>query len=386
MKKTISLIWILVLVMTSLSSAIEDPWTTRANMPTARLCLSTSVINGKIYAIGGAIAIRVQPRGQEVVSTVEEYDPVTDNWTTKSPMPTPRWGLSSSTVNGKIYAIGGAEDHPVSPSNTVEEYDPATDTWTTRSPMPTARWGLSTSVVNGKIYAIGGGIPTGYRVVEEYDPEMDTWTSKAPITIGRYALSTSVVNGKIYAIGGITSAPTSTATVEEYDPVTDSWVMKTSMSTTRTYFSTSVVYDRIYAIGGATDALGAPDSVVEEYDPTTDTWIITGDMLTARMVLSTSNVNGKIYAMGGSTKAWPWPALATVEEYDPYPLIVDFNADGIVDSVDVCMMLDYWLTDEPLYDIAPHPFGDGIVDVKDLVLLAEHLTPKEADPNEPDVH
>jgi hypothetical protein len=65
--------------------------------------------------------------------------------------------------------------------------------------------------------------------------------------------------------------------------------------------------------------------------------------------------------------------------------VVDFNGDGIVDGLDVCMMVDYWHTDEPLYDIAPMPFGDGIVDVKDLVLLAEHLTPKEVEPNEPDI-
>ena len=65
--------------------------------------------------------------------------------------------------------------------------------------------------------------------------------------------------------------------------------------------------------------------------------------------------------------------------------VVDFNADGIVDSADVCMMVDHWLTDEPLYDIAPLPYGDGIVDVKDLVLLAEHLTKVVEDPNEPDL-
>jgi hypothetical protein len=53
--------------------------------------------------------------------------------------------------------------------------------------------------------------------------------------------------------------------------------------------------------------------------------------------------------------------------------IVDFNGDGIVDSADICMMIDYWGTDEPLYDIAPLPFGDGIVDVQDLILLSEHL-------------
>ena len=52
---------------------------------------------------------------------------------------------------------------------------------------------------------------------------------------------------------------------------------------------------------------------------------------------------------------------------------VDFNGDSIVDSIDMCMMLDYWGTDAPLYDIAPAPFGDGIVDVKDLIILSEHL-------------
>ncbi|MHC4681621.1 MAG: LamG-like jellyroll fold domain-containing protein [Planctomycetota bacterium] len=60
--------------------------------------------------------------------------------------------------------------------------------------------------------------------------------------------------------------------------------------------------------------------------------------------------------------------------------VVDFNADGIVDSVDMCMMVDYWGTDEPLYDIAPAPFGDGIVDVQDLIVLSEHLFEEVYDP------
>ena len=63
--------------------------------------------------------------------------------------------------------------------------------------------------------------------------------------------------------------------------------------------------------------------------------------------------------------------------------IVDFNGDGVVDSADVVMMVDFWHTDEPLYDIAPMPWGDGIVDVQDLVVLAEHLTIQVDDPNEP---
>ena len=53
--------------------------------------------------------------------------------------------------------------------------------------------------------------------------------------------------------------------------------------------------------------------------------------------------------------------------------VADLNRDGIVDSVDMCIMVDHWHTDEPSCDIAPAPFGDGIVDVQDLIVLAEHL-------------
>jgi len=381
MKRIVSIIWMLVLGISYLSLAAENSWKVKTNMPTARLYLSSSVVDGKIYAIGGA------SRAEVGVSTVEEYDPTTDTWITKTEMPTPRWGLSTSVVNGKIYAIGGAEGHPGSPSRAVEEYDPVTDTWTTKSLMPTARWGLSTSTVNGKIYAIGGGIPAGSKIVEEYDPATDTWTSKASMTIGRYGFSTSVVNGKIYAVGGVTFYPTTTSRVEEYDPVTDkwsSWNKISSMPTARTYFSTTVVNGLIYAIGGSERPDGTPVSAVYEYDPEMNIWTTMDDMLTARMVLSASSVNGKIYAIGGSTAGFPHnPASSIVEEYEPYPLIVDFNGDGIVNADDMCLMLDYWLTDEPLYDIAPHPFGDGIVDIQDLVLLAEHLTIATDEPNLP---
>ena len=60
--------------------------------------------------------------------------------------------------------------------------------------------------------------------------------------------------------------------------------------------------------------------------------------------------------------------------------VVDFNGDGIVDSADMCIMIDYWGTDEPLCDIGPMPWGDGIVDVQDLMVLAEHLFEDVDDP------
>ncbi|MHC4440750.1 MAG: LamG-like jellyroll fold domain-containing protein [Planctomycetota bacterium] len=55
--------------------------------------------------------------------------------------------------------------------------------------------------------------------------------------------------------------------------------------------------------------------------------------------------------------------------------VVDFNADGIVDSIEMCTMVDHWGEDYSLCDIGPVPWGNGIVDVQDLIVLAEHLLP-----------
>jgi len=53
--------------------------------------------------------------------------------------------------------------------------------------------------------------------------------------------------------------------------------------------------------------------------------------------------------------------------------IVDFNADGAVDLADLQALMDHWGTSVSLYDIGPTPVGDGIVDVRDLIVLAQHI-------------
>jgi len=60
--------------------------------------------------------------------------------------------------------------------------------------------------------------------------------------------------------------------------------------------------------------------------------------------------------------------------------IVDLNGDGIVDSADMCTMVDHWGENYSLCDIGPTPLGDGIVDVQDLIVLAEHLFEDVNDP------
>jgi N-acetylneuraminic acid mutarotase len=200
-----------------------DTWdTTKSPMLTAKWWHSACVVNGRIYVIGGE---RYFHGG--ILDIVEEYDPTTNIWIAKNPMPTARWALSTSVVNGKIYAFGGCRSSgsPYPGLSTVEEYDPVTDTWTTKTDMPNAMFWMSTSTVDDRIFAIGGfGSQNGptYRSVEAYDPVTDTWTAHTKMPTARFNISTNVVNGKIYVIGGIPCSGCSPInTTEVYDPFRD---------------------------------------------------------------------------------------------------------------------------------------------------------------------
>jgi len=78
-------IWILFTLMLSgllgragISLAAENTWTQKADMPTARNLLSTCVVDGKLYTIGGALSATTSSWA------VEEYDPASNSASTSS--------------------------------------------------------------------------------------------------------------------------------------------------------------------------------------------------------------------------------------------------------------------------------------------------------------
>jgi hypothetical protein len=57
----------------------------------------------------------------------------------------------------------------------------------------------------------------------------------------------------------------------------------------------------------------------------------------------------------------------------PIETIFDLNSDLKIDLADMQIILDHWGEDYSLCDISPTPFGDGIVDIQDMIVLAENL-------------
>jgi len=289
-------------------------WTKKADMPTARNLLSTSVVDGKIYVIGGFL-------GNFTTQAVEEYDPTTDAWTKKANMPTGRFCLSTSVVNGKIYAIGGSPGGAASLS-TIEEYDPIADKWSRKTNMPTDRYWLASGSVNGKIYAIGGlsiknMADNALSTVEEYDPVVDTWTKKTDMPASGISWACAI-NEKIYVVA-MDFMISGEVVLVEYDPIRDEWTKKTNIPEGRMYPSICSLNNKIYVIGGLSND-ETELSIVEEYDPVADKWTKKADMLTARYYLSSSSVNKRIYAIGGAQGdrfRIGLSGISTVEEYNP---------------------------------------------------------------------
>jgi N-acetylneuraminic acid mutarotase len=146
-----------------------DTWLTDLTpMPTGRHVYGIGVIDGIIYTVGGADA------SGNISSKVEAYDPASNTWTEKASLPTARSTLSVEVIDGILYAIGGTTviDGVQIWLPTVEAYDPATDSWATRTPMPTARQHAAVGVVNGVIYAAGGFNGTEVATLEAFTPQI----------------------------------------------------------------------------------------------------------------------------------------------------------------------------------------------------------------------
>jgi hypothetical protein len=98
------------------------------------------------------------------------YDPQSDSWTQGPPLGVWRTDLAATVVNGRIYAIGGEIDYfadggggfYISATTSVEEFDPATGYWSSRAPLPRPREAAGAAVLDGKIYIVGGGYSGGF--------------------------------------------------------------------------------------------------------------------------------------------------------------------------------------------------------------------------------
>ena len=280
-------------------------WIVRSSMPTARQEMAGIDYNGEIFVAGGLNADGVPHR------TLEIYNVATGAWRAGAPMPEARHHNAAVRIGDKLYWTGGFIGGFPNWAGTTSlwQYDPATNTWTERAPMPEPRGGHAAAAINGKIYVVGG--TRGHndedhtaRNVLIYDPQTNSWSSGALMQVGREHLAAAAIGGKIYVVGGrethnqgqFGSTTTNFNTLEAYDVATNTWQMLAPMPTARGGLFAAAHDAKLYVFGGEFPGI-FPE--VEEYNPATNSWRSLVDMAQPRHAAAAVTVGDTIFTIGG---------------------------------------------------------------------------------------
>lgn len=279
-------------------------WETRSSMPVATNGVQSAVVGDNIYSSGG----RSTDFPPNNLTTVWKYDTLSDSWTLMAPMQEGRIAHTMESVGEKVYAISGARtgNQPQVILSSVEEYNPLTNTWTYKANMPTGRYGAFSAVLNDEIYVIGGNnfsISGPLSIMEVYNPSTNTWSTKTPPLIPVHNAAAEVVDGKLYVIGGQNVNDVSINTVQIYDPSTNSWTIGNPIPVGRISPGIAVVNGSIFVYGGhqRTTSGATYSNDVHEYVPSINQWFQRASLPTARSQFGSVAVNGSAYSIGGST-------------------------------------------------------------------------------------
>jgi N-acetylneuraminic acid mutarotase len=318
-------------VNSSSADSSDNSWATKASMHNARANLGVAAVNGKIYAIGGdtsSVMGNVVPgtsKSYPAVDTNEAYDPATNVWTTKTPMPTARALFAITVCADKIYCIGGYTTNVTgyngssgpelqvayNDTATNEVYDPVMDSWATMAPLPEPMSTLQANYVGNKIYVTA----YGSSIVYAYDPSDNSWALKASSPLKVASLASTVIGNKILTIGQSTNY---SYYLQAYDSITDSWnILGASNSNGESANGCAVIQTN-----GSTKIYFFDDPETNIFNVENSTWTTGASMPTNRLCAGVTALNNIIYIIGGRTGPHGYITMMTssniTEAYLPF--------------------------------------------------------------------
>jgi N-acetylneuraminic acid mutarotase len=309
----------------------QGSWTMLAPMLHSQNEAVTVVIGERIYVMGGFTTGTNGP-----IDRVQIYDVAKNAWSEGTPLPEPVHHHGAALVGGKIYLVGGFHEpfQTREPIDSTWVFDPATNHWDRRAPLPSRRGALVVGAIGNLVYAAGGehrrpagtpvpqGAPPAYEPVTDftvYDPQADRWSQLPAMKVARDHAFVGVINGRLYVVGGRDRPKYDIVTVEEFDPGAGAWTERAPMPTGRSGGHATVLGGRLYVFGGEGNNASPVGlfNEVEAFDPAANSWTRFEPMPLPRHSLVTATLGNRIYLPGGATTRGGTDITAYVDAFEP---------------------------------------------------------------------
>jgi Malectin domain len=262
------------------------------------------------------------------------YNPMNGTWTKGAKPPVVLHHIQCVAAQGKVWIMAPYTGNwPNEITSQAYMYDPATNTWTTKTPLPVARRRGSAAVVGSldgtKIY-VSHGTVGGHKTdtnpaaalgyLDEYDIATDSWkelSSSAPHP--RDHAGGAMVNGMLCVAGGRNSGVSGwpfIAPTDCYNFTSNQWENKTAIPQLRARGQYGRTCDgKLIVAGGDSDGKVYPN--VDVFDGTS--WVTIDDLDIGRHStgMAIDCVCNQIHVITGSEVGGTGTAINSMETYFP---------------------------------------------------------------------
>ena len=272
-----------------------DNWSVGATMPTARSEMTSTLLDGKIYVIGGI-------RFWGSTDKVEAYDIEKNTWEKLPKLPEKLNHIGIASDGQKVYVSGGFLNmRQTEFVNTLYAYNPENQEWSTLKNMPDTRGAHYMIYRGGQLHLLGG---RQHQAIWTYTIATDSWTTNTipPIPELRDHISVLQDAQHLYIVGGRQMGKVK-SDCWQYDFQTKQWTTFTQIPTARGGQTVSLINNQIHIIGGEDLQASTTFGVHNVFDLSSQKWQIQTEMPTPRHGLTSEVHNGKWYIIGGGKKA-----------------------------------------------------------------------------------
>ena len=291
----------------------------RRSMQTAQTQPRPSTFAKEVMVLVGGI-------NNYIVQSVEMYEPTKDKWSPLPDLPQLVSWFSVAALGNDVYVSGGIVDGHI--VNSVWKFESGKRLWYKVNPMLTPRARHASTSLDSKMYVVGGikfdGKIVAVESIESYDMDSQQWTVVGHSPLPRKQSHIAPYNKTLVEIGG-TQGDAKVQTIESYlisdaalrssgeqfvlpeciqfsqivvlngvlyimwedskkfialNPEKRTFRRLPDMHYAHIHSGATVLHEKIYITGGLVDS--KPSRITECFDPATNTWTIVRSMHQAR--------------------------------------------------------------------------------------------------------